>query len=118
MNPITLADVLTGRVPLYTHQLAPQQVGRLPQMQPMRPAQSGGTKTVIEEPTTDAVGAKAAAVKGRARPGRQSINAAVDGALDKAYAERRDPVAKALNARTVAPDSFARKGGQIKCGRH
>jgi DNA invertase Pin-like site-specific DNA recombinase len=28
MNPITLADVLTGRVPLYIHQLAQQQVRR------------------------------------------------------------------------------------------
>jgi hypothetical protein len=50
----------------------------------------------------------------------QSINAAVDGALDKAYAERRDPVTKALNqahdalglprvGRGLAHDSFGKK---------
>jgi hypothetical protein len=76
MNPVvTMADVLQGRVLLF-HQPVPQQVGRLPQM---RPAQSGGINTVNER-ATKAEGAKADVVKGRARPGRQSLKTAVAGA--------------------------------------
>jgi hypothetical protein len=125
MNPITLADVLTGRVPLYIHQLAQQQVGRHPQMQPTRPAQSDGLLPSLGQASTkDAVDA---GVAGKSlRPGRQSLHQSVEGALDKAYggrsqtAGRKDPVHKALTQahdalglprppRTVAHDSFGKK---------
>jgi hypothetical protein len=69
-----MADILQGRMPMFAHhQLVTQPSGR-PQMQPTRPAQSGGIKTVNEEPTKDALGAKAAAAKGAARRGRQSLH--------------------------------------------
>jgi hypothetical protein len=94
-------------VPLYIHQLAQQQVGRHPQMQPTRPAQSGGMLSGLGQAATkDAANAGKPAAAKAERPGRQSFDQSVAGAVDRALnnpygggtriAGRKDPVHKAL----------------------
>src|SRR6516165_3053077 len=115
MNPITMADILQGRVPLF-HQPVPQQVG-LPRMQPAYPAQSGGLLSDLAaiKDAANAAGAKPAAAKA-ARTGRQSLDECVDGALDRAYveraraADRKDPVKRALDDAHDAPGIPRRTG--------